>query len=99
MIKIQNVNGSSRFENPVGYNTWLEYWEAKTGKSAWRCSAIDCHKFGRVNLVGAHVKKVGSYDNSWYIVPLCHKCNMQCGQRFYVEGPLVPVDSTNQIRW
>ena len=46
MIKVQNVNGSSRFESPVGYNTWLEYWEAKTGKSAWRCSAIDCHKSG-----------------------------------------------------
>lgn len=92
MIKIQNVNGSSRFENPVGYNTWLEYWEAKTGKSAWRCSAIDCHKFGRVNLVGAHVKKVGSYDNSWYIVHLCRGCNNRVDE-FYVDETLVPVPS------
>lgn len=92
MIKVQNVNGSSRFENPVGYNTWLEYWETKTGKSAWRCSAIDCHKFGRVNLVGAHVKKVGSYDNSWYIVPLCRGCNNRVDE-FYVDETLVPVPS------
>lgn len=92
MIKVQNVNGSSRFESPVGYNTWLEYWEAKTGKSAWRCSAIDCHKSGRVNLVGAHVKKVGSYDNNWYIVPLCRGCNSRVDE-FYVDETLVPVPS------
>lgn len=92
MIKVQNVNGSSRFESPVGYNTWLEYWEAKTGKSAWRCSAIDCHKSGRENLVGAHVKKVGSYDNNWYIVPLCRGCNNRVDE-FYVDETLVPVSS------
>ena len=49
MTKVTNINGSSRFASPSGYNTWLDYWEAQTGKSAWRCSATDCHKFGRSN--------------------------------------------------
>lgn len=31
MQKIKNVNGSSRFSSPAGYNTWLDYWEAKSG--------------------------------------------------------------------
>lgn len=50
MTKVTNINGSSRFASPSGYNTWLDYWEAQTGKSAWRCSATDCHKFGRSNV-------------------------------------------------
>lgn len=41
MQKIKNVNGSSRFSSPAGYNTWLDYWEAKSGKTASRCSATD----------------------------------------------------------
>lgn len=57
MTKVKNVNGSSRFSSPAGYNTWLDYWEAKSGKTASRCSATDCHQSGRWNLVGAHVQK------------------------------------------
>ena len=34
MPKVKNVNGSSRFSSPAGYNTWLDYWEAKSGKTA-----------------------------------------------------------------
>ena len=26
------MNGSSRFSSPAGYNTWLDYWEAKAVK-------------------------------------------------------------------
>ena len=32
MIKVKNVNGSSRFASPADYNTCLDYWEAKSGK-------------------------------------------------------------------
>lgn len=92
MIKVKNVNGSSRFNCPSGYASWLDYWERKIGKTAYRCSAIDCRKFGRNNLVGAHVQKVGSFDRSWYIVPLCYGCNNRTDE-FYVDETLVPVPS------
>ena len=29
----------------------------------------------RDNIVGAHVRKAGSSDEKWYIVPLCETCN------------------------
>ncbi len=92
MVKVKNVNGSGRFENPKGYNTWLDYWENQSGKTAWRCSATDCHKIGRINLVGAHVCKVSSYDARWYIVPLCKGCNNRTDE-FYVDEELIPVPS------
>ena len=92
MIKVKNVNGSSRFSSPAGYNTWLDYWEAKSGKTASRCSATDCHQSGRWNLVGAHVQKVYGYDNRWYIVPLCRGCNTRTDE-FYVDETLVPAPS------
>ena len=90
MTKVKNVNGSSRFACPSGYNSWLDYWEKQTGTTAYRCSATDCHKLGRSNLVGAHVQKVN--DKHWYIVPLCSACNNRTDE-FYVDASLVPVPS------
>lgn len=92
ITRVKNVNGSSRFANPAGYDSWLDYWEDKSGKTAKRCSATDCHLLGRSNLIGAHVQKVNSYDNKWYIVPLCRGCNNRTDE-FYVEETLVPVPS------
>ncbi len=40
-MKVRNVNGTSRFI-PRGYNSWLDYWEKQTGKSATICSANSC---------------------------------------------------------
>ena len=37
ITRVKNVNGSSRFANPVGYDSWLDYWEDKSGKTAKRC--------------------------------------------------------------
>ena len=92
ITRVKNVNGSSHFANPAGYDSWLDYWEDKSGKTAKRCSATDCHLLGRSNLVGAHVQKVNSYDNNWYIVPLCRGCNNRTDE-FYVEETLVPIPS------
>ena len=92
MIKVKNVNGSSRFASPAGYDSWLEYWEDKSRKTAWRCSATDCHLRGRENLIGAHVQKVYGTDKSWYIVPLCRGCNTRTDE-FYVDETLIPVPS------
>jgi hypothetical protein len=91
-MKVKNVNGSSRFSSPTGYSSWLDYWEDKSGKTAWRCSATDCKLYGRINLVGAHVQKSYSTDQHWYIVPLCKSCNARTDV-FEVDAELVPVPS------
>ena len=102
ITKVKNASGTSRYDAPAGYGSWLEYWERKSGKTAWRCSATDCHKLGRANLVGAHVKKVGGSDNHSYIVPLCRECNMRTDEfyvdevrtdEFYVDEVLIPLPS------
>ena len=86
---VKNLNGTSG-RYPQNCGTWLEYWERETGKRAYFCHRQGCMEFGHDNLVGAHVKKVGVNDDSWYIVPLCNRCN-HIGTEFWVEGPLVPV--------
>jgi hypothetical protein len=91
-MTVKNVNGSSRFSSPAGYNSWLDYWEDKSGMTAWRCSATDCMSYGRINLVGAHVQKAYSTDQRWYIVPLCKSCNTR-NDVFEVDAELVPVPS------
>lgn len=88
-VLVQNVNGSSRWGCPSGYNSWLDYWEKQTGRKAYYCAATDC--YNSKNLVGAHVRKVYG-DNSVYIVPLCQSCNQRTGS-FYVNEELVPVPS------
>lgn len=87
--KVQNLNGTSG-RLPQNESSWLEFWEMKTGLRANHCHYVGCGTTGRHNLVGAHVKKVGVNDDSWYIVPLCNRCN-HIGTEFWVEGPLVPV--------
>ena len=88
-MKVKNVNGSSRFPAPTGYNSWLDYWKAQTGKSVTYCSVDGCT--GR-DLVGAHVQKANSTDKCYYIVPLCRSCNQRTDE-FEVSQTLVPVPS------
>ena len=92
IMLVKNVNGSSRFSSPAGYDSWLDYWEVKSGNTASRCSATDCKLSGRSNLVGAHVQKAYSSDKSWYITPLCKACNQRTDE-FDVFWDLVPVPS------
>lgn len=88
---VKNVNGSSRFTRPNGYNSWLEYWESQIGLKAHECFAKDCYL--RENLVGAHVQKVFSDDKAWYIIPLCSSCNQRIDYFEVPESWLVPVPS------
>ena len=80
---------------PAGYSSWLDYWESKTGQRAGLCHRSGCYKTATD---GAHVQLVYGGDE-WYIVPLCHSCNTQFGGSFYVDGPLVPVNSNYPIKW
>lgn len=91
MVKVKNLNGTSD-KLPQGYNSWLEFWEGKTGKTADHCGATDCNVKGRDNLVGAHFKKVGVGDYRHYITPLCRGCN-QRSDEFYVDTELVHAES------
>ena len=91
---VRNLRSGSR-PAPIGYSSWLDYWEKKTGRKSGLCHERSC--LGRAT-DGAHVQIVNDGDE-WYIVPLCHPCNLDYGARFYVDGPLVPVDSTRSIKW
>lgn len=81
---------------PKGYNSWIDYWRKKSGKAGCVCYAMGCDEKADD---GAHVQIKDSDDKSWYITPLCHKCNCQFGKDFDVVGPLVPVDSSKDIKW
>jgi len=89
MTKVKNVNGSSRFPAPSGYDSWLEYWEKQTGEKKSVCGALNC---SNRDLVGAHVQKANSTDEDYYITPLCRSCNQRISD-FDVVWQLVPVPS------
>ena len=85
MIKVKNLNGTSDNDAHI----WLDFWERKTGKKVGECGCRGCTKKATD---GAHVKKADSNDGRWYIVPLCHECNMKpSSEEFYVDEVLVPV--------
>ena len=49
MVKVKNLNNTSG-KQPLGYDTWLDFWEGKTGKTANHCGATDCDVKGRYRL-------------------------------------------------
>ena len=52
---------------------WLDVWKERTGYTGTPpCGRKGC---GNTATLGGHVKKVGSTDNSWYLLPLCDSCN------------------------
>jgi len=89
MIKVKNVNGSSRFSAPSGYDSWLDYWEKTASDKKRTCGADGC---SNTDLVGAHVQKVNNSDRDYYITPICRECNKRTDE-FYVIWKLVPVPS------
>ena len=91
---VRNLREGSR-PAPTDYSSWLDYWEKKTGQKAGLCHRNGCNLKATD---GAHVQLVNGGDE-WYIVPLCHSCNTDCGASFYVEGPLVPVNPYYPIKW
>ena len=88
IMYVYNASGTSRWNHPIGYSSWLAYWEAYKGK-ATKCSACG----NRTNLVGAHVKKAYSTDNHYYIVPLCASCNQRTDIFYVDDNLLLPVPS------
>ncbi len=72
-MKYKNINGTGGRKCPSGFSSWLDYYMKSNGLSAMPT----CARKGCTNkaTLGAHVKKVGSNDNSWHIIPLCDSCN------------------------
>ncbi len=70
LVKVKNLHGTNDNDPPVG--SWKLFWEMKTGRKFSICSNVLCNEEATD---GGHVIKVDSYDRSWYIVPLCKKCN------------------------
>lgn len=56
-----------------GCSSFLKHWEKATRVAADKCSTKGCKRDADV---GAHVKKCSKTSkDSWWIVPLCNKCN------------------------
>ena len=91
MVKVKNLHSTSD-RKPKNYSSWKEFWKAKKGYWPNECSAGDCS--GSAD-VGAHVKKVNSDDNKWYIVPLCSGCNNRTDEFNVPEFRLVPVNDND----
>lgn len=70
-VKVKNKIGTSRNVPPNGFNSWLEYWEKKKGKTATQCEVNGC---GARNPIGGHVYKAGEGGKE-YILPICKTCN------------------------
>ena len=83
-MKVTNINGTT--QNTCKCGSWLEHWKKFSGQSVpTYCPAIDCLEKPEV---GAHVQKYGSADRSWYIIPLCKKCNAKTGQTLEVSDSI-----------
>lgn len=89
MPKVKNLNDTSDRIPSTG-NSWRQFWEDESGKKIDKCRRRGCTEKATD---GAHVIKADSDDRRWYIVPLCHKCNMKpSSEEFYVDKEdLVPV--------
>ncbi|GHT52116.1 hypothetical protein AGMMS49982_11540 [Bacteroidia bacterium] len=86
-VIVKNLPGTAN-EHPRGYDSWIAYWEDKTGLKATVCYCIGCNKPA---VVGAHVQKVYGSDTNTYIIPLCHECNMKTDQFKTSDSELVRV--------
>lgn len=82
-MRVKNLNHTADRNPPSGYSSCKEFYTARRGRWPSLCACYGCQRSADV---GAHVKKVGSIDNSWYIVPLCYYHNNQFGEEIDVMG-------------
>lgn len=89
-MKVTNVNGTSA--NTCKCGSWLKHWRRYSGEAL----PSDCPVTGcwRPPEVGAHVQKENSYDDRWYIVPLCIDHNNGKGKTLSISDSvaLVPAN-------
>ena len=80
---VKNLNHTTDRNPPNGCSSWKDFY-IKRGR-VWpnSCGCLSCNNQAAV---GAHVKKVDSYDNRWHIIPLCYFHNNQFGETLDVVG-------------
>lgn len=81
-MKVNNINGTSYTTCKCG--SWLDHWK----NFSRQVVPNYCPTYGCIERpeVGAHVQKENSSDRSWYIVPLCKKCNAKTGGSLEIDN-------------
>ena len=80
-LKIRNCEATGDDTNPFG--AWKAYWHEVLDKDFPKKGK--CPKCGKVaELEGAHVW-IGSDDTQYYIIPMCHDCNIEDHKLFCPE--------------
>ena len=82
-MRVKNLRTGGDRLPPTGYISWKEFYISRKGFWPSSCACLYCKSSPDV---GAHVKKVDSDDNAWYIVPLCYYHNNQFGKELDVVG-------------
>ena len=87
MPLVHNINGTSKNKRNI---PWIDFWREKSGREGKKCKNIICDSNAEV---GAHVQKHGvETTNTWYITPLCKKCNSKNDTFSVLEKNLIPVN-------
>jgi hypothetical protein len=98
---VENIpNTSNAKPRQFGYNydSWIDFWEGKSGQTANKCSCDECGE--KINLDGAHVSRVNDslFLYKQYIIPLCSVHNNPNNKTpFKVSGTLVRIKQ--QKKW
>ena len=66
MIRVRNIKGTSN--NRCNCDSWISHWEKYARRKPKFCSEINCMNR---KLFGAHIQRVDSESNEWFIIPLC----------------------------
>ncbi|GEO81425.1 hypothetical protein ROR02_15560 [Pararhodospirillum oryzae] len=84
-VSVKNANGTSDLKCKCG--SWIAHWEKYSEEEAVFCCVEGCLEEAEH---GAHVviSKTGLNDpeKHFYIVPMCHKHNIQRGKEFVVNA-------------
>ena len=91
-MKIKNINGTS--PNNCKCGTWISHWKRFSQQTITKCAIKGCTENATD---GAHIQKANSLDMSWYIVPLCHGCNMKKNKTLELK-PNIKLVSANKSK-
>jgi hypothetical protein len=80
-MKVKNLNGTA--DNTCKCASWIDHWKKFSSQpTPTICVVTGCNEKTEV---GAHIQKDVATDNSWYIIPICKKCNGKKGQDLIIS--------------
>jgi hypothetical protein len=92
MVKVKNINGTSANITTCNCGSWINHWDKfSPSPRSMFCVVKGCLE---EVLEGAHVKKIDTGDDNWYIVPFCHRHNLAKDEELEIPTYhyLVPAD-------